>query len=98
MLRYAQSVGRVALAGNAHRHNADGCFKPLARTKGSLYYYNDKLYLDCKHILRETKSVSSCTLTSSIVSLRRSAMPCCHAVLAALKNQDLPIFPYPIVV
>jgi hypothetical protein len=30
MLRYAQSAGRVAFAGNAH--NADGCFKPLART------------------------------------------------------------------
>jgi hypothetical protein len=32
MLRYAQSAGRVALAGDTHRHNADGCFKPLART------------------------------------------------------------------
>jgi hypothetical protein len=32
MLRHAQSVGRIALAGNAHRHNADSCFKPLART------------------------------------------------------------------
>jgi hypothetical protein len=32
MLRYAQSAGHVALAGNAHRHKADGCFEQLART------------------------------------------------------------------